>query len=122
MRVLVADNDPRVRAALNMLLNCEPELAIVGESTTTSSLLAQAKKLLPDLVLIDWELPGNSVAALIERLRQTEIPCKVVVLSRRPESEQAALTVGADAFISKTHPADGLLETLHRLLEPHERD
>jgi DNA-binding NarL/FixJ family response regulator len=107
---------------MNMLLKSEPELAIVGESTDAASLLAQARELLPDLVLLDWELPGNSITAVIERLRESENPCKVIVFSRRPESERAALTVGADAFFSKTHPADSLLETLHGLLEPSEKD
>jgi DNA-binding NarL/FixJ family response regulator len=67
------------------------------------------------LVLLDWELPGSSVTAVIKHLREAENPCKVIVFSRRPEAEQAALTVGADAFLSKTHPADSLLETLHRV-------
>lgn len=122
MRVLVADGDPRVRTALTMLLKFEPELTIVGESTNASNLLAQAKEFQPDLVLLDWELPGDSITALIEHLREAERLCKVVVLSRRPEPEQAALTVGADAFVSKTDPADSLLETLHRLFKTQERD
>jgi DNA-binding NarL/FixJ family response regulator len=122
MRVLVADSDPRVRTALHMLLKVEPELAIIGESTNASCLLAKAEELEPDLVLLDWELPGNSITALIERLRKAESPCRVIVLSRRPEAEQAALTVGADAFVSKTDPADSLLDTLHSLIKLQERD
>jgi two-component system response regulator DesR len=122
MRVLVADSDPRVCKALNMLLKFEPELAIVGESTDAESLLTQAQELKPDLVLLDWELPGSSITAVLQSLRQSETPCQIIILSRRPESEQAALTVGADAFVSKTDPADSLLQTLHRLLKPQERD
>jgi DNA-binding NarL/FixJ family response regulator len=121
MRVLVADSDPRVRAALNMFFEFEPEFAIVGESADTSSLLARAKSTQPDLVLIDWELPGNSIANLIEWLKEAEKPSKVIVLSRRPESEQAALAVGADAFVSKTHAANSLLEILYRLFKSEER-
>jgi DNA-binding NarL/FixJ family response regulator len=122
MRVLVADSDPRVRTALNMLLKFEPELAIIGESVHASSLLAKAEELEPDLVLLDWELPGNSITALIEQLKNAESPCRVIVLSRRPEAEQAAMTVGADAFVSKTDPADSLLDTLHSLIKLQERD
>ena len=122
MRVLVADSDPRVCTALNMLLKFEPELAIVGESKDASTLLAQVKALEPDLVLLDWELPGNSITALIESLKQTGTHCQVVILSRRPEAAQAARTVGADAFVSKTDPADSLLQTLHQLIKPQERD
>jgi DNA-binding NarL/FixJ family response regulator len=97
-------------------------LAIVGESTHSQSLLAQAKALKPDLVLIDWELPGHSIEALIEWLKKSENAAKVIVLSGRPESEQAALAVGADAFVSKTHSAVNLLDTLRRLFKPRERD
>jgi two-component system response regulator DesR len=122
MRILVADSDQRVRTALNILLQFEPELRIVGESTDASSLLTQAEELKPDLVLLDWELPGNSITALIESMRQSKPPCQVIILARRPESKQAALTVGANAFVSKTDPADSLLQTLHRLLKPQERD
>jgi DNA-binding NarL/FixJ family response regulator len=117
MRVLVADNDPRVRAAINMFFKCEPELSIVGESTNASSFLAQAKALRPDLVLIDWELPGSSVTVLIEWLKEAEKPAKIIVLSKRPEREQEALAVGADAFISKTRPADSLIDTLQKLFQ-----
>jgi two-component system phosphate regulon response regulator PhoB len=99
-----------------MLLKFEPELAIVGESADASSLFAQAEKLNPDLVLLDWELPGNSITAVVERLKTAKTPSQVIILSRRPEAREAALTVGADAFVSKSNPADSLLETLRHLL------
>jgi DNA-binding NarL/FixJ family response regulator len=105
-----------------MLLKFEPELAIVGESTDALSLLAQAKELQPDLVLLDWELPGSPITTLIEQLRKGERPIKITILARRPDAKQAALTVGADAFVSKTNPADSLLQTLHALLGSQERD
>jgi DNA-binding NarL/FixJ family response regulator len=113
MRVLVADSDPRVLSALNMLLKSQLELAFVRESTDGVSLLARAKEQKPDLVLVDWDLPGNSVASLVEQLKELET--KVVLLGRRPGTEQAARQVGADAFVSKTESADKLLETLRKL-------
>jgi DNA-binding NarL/FixJ family response regulator len=105
-----------------MFFKFDPELAIVGESADASSLMAQVKKLQPDLVFLDWELPGTSIATLIEWLKEAEHPSKVIVLSGRQESEQAALDVGADAFVSKTHSANILLDTLHRLFKPEARD
>jgi DNA-binding NarL/FixJ family response regulator len=119
MRVLVADSDPRVRTALNLLLKSQPELAIVRESSDGSGLLAQVQELRPDLVLVDWELPGESVASLVEQLRGSEI--RVVLLVGRPEAEQAARAVGADAFISKMDSADRLLETLQEILASQHR-
>jgi DNA-binding NarL/FixJ family response regulator len=104
---------------MNMLLKFEPELTIAGESKDASSLLDRAKELQPDLILIDWELLGSSAASLIEQLRESET--LIVVLARRSESEQAARAAGADAFVSKTDPADSLLETLHKLFKPQQR-
>jgi DNA-binding NarL/FixJ family response regulator len=103
-----------------MLLKFEPQFAIVGESTDAASLRDKAKALQPDLILLDWELPGNSIGSLVRQLRKANAPCKVIVLSPHPESEQAALDVGADAFVSKSNSADSLLGTLHRLFKREE--
>jgi DNA-binding NarL/FixJ family response regulator len=104
-----------------MFFKCDPELAIVGESADASSLLTQAKAVQSDLVLIDWELPGHSIADLIEWLKEADKPTKVIVLYRQQESEQAALAAGADAFVSKMHSANSLLDILYRLFKPEER-
>ena len=108
MRVLVADSDPRVRKALSMLLRLEPELAIVGESTDASSLLAQVIELEPDLVLLDWELPGSPITTLIERLRKKNVSLPRCTFSRhgphrsitRPITGSAAATWRAAACLS----------------------
>jgi DNA-binding NarL/FixJ family response regulator len=99
-----------------MLLKCEPEIVIVGESTDASSLLEKARQLEPDLVLLDWELPGSSITAVVEQISNTDAPFQIIVLSRRPEAREAALTVGAHAFVSKTDPGESILETVRDLL------
>ena len=58
VRVLVADNDVRVRSALQTLLKQEPGL-MVGECSDLESLVVQSKEFNPDLVLLDWELRGR---------------------------------------------------------------
>jgi DNA-binding NarL/FixJ family response regulator len=104
-----------------MFFKCDPELAIVGESSDGSSLLAQVKAVQPDLLLIDWDLPGNSIADLIKWIKEADKPTRVIVLSRNQQSEKAALAAGADALVSKTRSANSLLDVLHRLLKPEER-
>jgi DNA-binding NarL/FixJ family response regulator len=122
MRVLIADKDPRVRRAMSMLLKFESEMSIVGESADASSLLDLAREVQPDVILLDWELADGSVSELVGHLKEGEPPCRVLVLARRPEVQQAALALGADAFVSKTDPVDSLLATLKQFLEPQERD
>jgi DNA-binding NarL/FixJ family response regulator len=127
MRILVADDQPKVRSALRLLLEQEPGLSVVGEAAETESLLAQAEATCPDLVLLDWELPSlqatdpstpptgseaGSGHRLLSALRALCPHLLVIALSGRPEARQAALAAGADAFVSKGDPPERLLTTL----------
>jgi DNA-binding NarL/FixJ family response regulator len=58
MQILVADHQPRVRFGLRVFLERQPGLTVVGEATSAEELLAQAEVTGPDLILLDWELPG----------------------------------------------------------------
>ena len=117
MRVLLADDQVNVRSALRLLLAQEPDLDVVGEATGTEELLAQAKIVHPDLVLLDWELPGlqptdpatDSGQQLLLTLHACHPGLRVIALSGRPEACQAALAAGADAFVSKGDPPERLL-------------
>ena len=71
----------------------------------------------PDLVLLDWELPGLQSGALAATVFSTLNACcpnvKIIVLSGRPEAGRPALAAGASSFVSKADPPERLLEALH---------
>ena len=114
-RILVADDDARVRSALQTLLSQEPEQLTILETADLNGLARQVSEFEPDLVLLDWELPGRPAAALLLALRGLTCHPKVIVLSARPESEQDALAAGADDFVSKSDPPERLLRSFRRL-------
>ncbi len=115
-RILIADHDPRVREALYMLLEQEPEWVVV-ESSDVESMVEQIREFKPDLLLLDWEMPGRPAAVLVLTIKGLEVTPEVIALSRRPESEAAALNAGADAFIPKTDPPEIVLEALRTLAQ-----
>jgi DNA-binding NarL/FixJ family response regulator len=115
MRILLSENRSKVRWALRQLLEQEPELSVVGEAAEVQDLLVQLQKTRPDLVLLDWELPGLQANALLSILHSLYRPLKVIAISGSRETRQAALDAGADAFISKEDPLEWLLITLHRV-------
>lgn len=115
-RILVADNDARVRSALQTLLRQEPGEVIVRESADVDGLAVQVKEFKPDLVLMDWELPGRPAAALLFALRGLGCSPKVIILSVRPEAEGPALSAGADAFVCKGDPPEHLLDSFRTLV------
>jgi DNA-binding NarL/FixJ family response regulator len=112
MRVLLADDQPKVRLALRLLLEQEQGISVVGEAAEAESLLAQVAAGCPELVLLDWKLPGMAGQDLLVALRQTCTTVRIVVLSGQPEAEQDALCAGADAFVSKTDPPERLLTAI----------
>ena len=115
MHILLADKQAEVRSALRFLLEHEPGMRVVGEAAEAEALLAQQTAIQPDLVLLDWELPGLRPAYLLAalRIRRRTI---VIALSGRPEARQEALNAGVDAFVSKGEPPERLLATLYAFI------
>jgi len=122
MRVLLADDQPNVRSALRLLLEQELGLREVGEATNVSGLLSQVETNCPDLVLLDWELPGSKNIELLPSLRTKCPQLFVIVLSGHPEVRQVALSAGADAFVGKGDPPKVLLATLRDCLRRNNAD
>ena len=116
-RILVADNDARVRSALQTLLRQEPGQIQMRESADLDSLATQVREFRPDLVLLDWELPGRPAAALLLALHRLDHHPSVIVLSTRPELEQDARSVGADGFVCKGDSPERLLQVLRGLVQ-----
>lgn len=112
MRILLADDQPRIRFALRVLLERQPGLKVVGEAVNAEDLLTQAKATCCDLVLLGWELPGLAALGSLSALRRIRPDLFVVALSGRPEARRAALAAGADAFVSKVDPPDRLLAAI----------
>ena len=120
MRVLLADDHREVLSALSLLLDDEPGLCVIGEALDVRSLLDATSKLSPDLVLLDWELPGLPSPEIVHELLARRRDLTIIALSGRAEAEQSALASGASAFVSKGDPPERLLEVL-RIYEAGER-
>lgn len=113
MRILVADDQPKVRFALRVALERQPGDKAIGEAIDANDLVAQAKSVCPDLVLLDWDLPGMSAGEILHQLRQRCPFLKVIVLSEKSELAQTAMAIGADAFVSKTDLPEHLLAAIN---------
>jgi DNA-binding NarL/FixJ family response regulator len=115
MRILLADDEVRVRSALQMLLKEEPGMKVVAEVAEAEALLTQIRATRPDLVLLDWGLPGLGAVGSLPVLRLVCPNLTVIVISGWPEASREALAAGADAFVSKMEPPEHLLGTLHTI-------
>lgn len=113
MRVLLADDQAKIRSALRLLLEHQPDVEIVGDAVDTTGLLDRVKAIKQNDIRLDWELPGLPATALLPVLHFHHPNLQVVALSGRPEARQAALDAGVDAFVSKGDPPERLLAAVN---------
>ncbi|WP_432095505.1 response regulator [Streptomyces sp. bgisy100] len=111
VRVLLADDQELIRAGFRLLVDGDPELAVVGEAEDGRGAVSLARSVRPDLVLMDIRMPGlDGISATREITRDPELSAvKVLVLTTFGEDEQvfAALRAGASGFLLKdTAPTD----------------
>ena len=114
LRILLADHHVHVLRALKTMLLERPELVAVGEAVDVNGLLSLSEKLLPDLILIDIELPGGPIEDLIAALHLLEPKPYVIIMSSEIEHSRMILKAGADAFVSKGDDPEWLVETLYQ--------
>jgi DNA-binding NarL/FixJ family response regulator len=111
-RVYLADAQPSERAALRLLL-LDLKLEITGEAADWFTTLAQAPLSRSDMLLVDWDLLPTAPTAALEELRKVCPAALVIVLiSHLDARHQAALSAGADAFISKSETPERVAERL----------
>jgi DNA-binding NarL/FixJ family response regulator len=122
MRVILADDQPVVRSALRLLLNTKTHHTIIAEAATADELIAQMQTLKPDLILLDWGLPGKQPATLLAFLRERWPTITCIVLSSQPEAQTEALRAGAAFFVSKTSQPDEVLAALESLPDDNESE
>jgi len=111
-RVYLADAQSEERSALRLLLQ-DLKLEVVGEAADWITTLAQAPFSRTDILLVDWDLLPNSPTAALEELRKACLAALVIVLiSHLDARHQAALSAGADAFISKGETPERVADRL----------
>jgi DNA-binding NarL/FixJ family response regulator len=111
-RVYLADAKPEERSALRLVL-LDLNMEVVGEAADWVTTFAQVPISNTDMMLIDWDLlPNSQTAALDEIRRACPAALVIVLISHLDARQQAALSAGADAFISKGEMPERVAERL----------
>jgi two-component system response regulator DesR len=118
IRVLLAEDETMMREALALLLAREPDIEIVAQVGTGDGILPACLASLPDVALIDIELPGISGLAAARQLRDRCPHCRVVIVTTfgRPGYLREAMDVGASGFVVKDAPVEQLAVIIRRVL------
>jgi DNA-binding NarL/FixJ family response regulator len=112
-RVYLADAQPEERSALRLLL-LDLNMEVVGEANDWPTTLAKAPATVLDMLLVDWDLLPIDLG--VQSLGELRLACPnaivVVLISHLDARHQAALSAGADAFISKGETPERVAERL----------
>jgi len=114
IRVQLADDHKMFRQGLRMLFEMEPDISIVGESSTGSDAVQRALELNPDVILMDINMPGlNGVEATREILEQRpEIGVIMLTMLREDEQVFQAIKNGARGYILKDVDSAELIQAV----------
>ena len=109
-RVFLADSQPEIRSALRLLL-LDINMEVVGNAADWATALTEVAASKPDMVVIDWYMiPTDS--SLLELRASCPAAVVIVLISHLDARQQAALSAGADSFISKSETPDRVTERL----------
>lgn len=114
LKIFIADDQPCVLRAVRVTLQRQNGLSIIGEARDAIDMLTQLKTLRPDVLIMDWELPGLAGSTLYG-LRVILPQATIIALSSRPENQRLALGFGANGFVNKSAPPETLLQTMNAL-------
>lgn len=110
MKMILATKDPSLRISLELALSEEPSVNLAGTASEGHGLSALIKSSKPDLVIVDWDLPGRSPAKIMAQSHRLFKDVRFIVMGTSPQDKDQALAAGADAYVVKGDPPDQLIE------------
>jgi two-component system, NarL family, response regulator DesR len=118
VRVLLAEDQAMVRGALSALLTLEEDVEIVAEVSRGDEVVPAALETLPDVALLDIEMPGGDGLSAAAALEVSLPSCRVIILTTfgRAGYLRRAMESGAVGFLLKDAPASELSSAVHRVM------
>jgi DNA-binding NarL/FixJ family response regulator len=119
VEVMIVDDHPVFRQGLRNLLSMHDDLCIVGEATDGPEAIEQAQELLPDVVLMDINLPTLNGLQATRRLKALHPEINVIMLTAYDDEEQVyhAVRAGASAYHAKDVSPERLVDVIRRVSE-----
>jgi DNA-binding NarL/FixJ family response regulator len=117
IRIVLADDHALVLEGLSALIEREPDMQVVAAVTNGAALLDLLERGIPDVIVLDLEMPARDGFSCLQAIRAAGLPVKVVILSAFGDGAtlQSAWEGGADGFALKTDPPRQTVATLRNV-------
>lgn len=116
--ILVVDDHPVMRDGLRAVIEQEPDMDVVGEASDGGEAIDQFKRLLPDVMLIDLQMPDVDGLQAITTIRHEFPDATIIVLTTFPGDARVvrAFTLGATSYLLKTARRDEIIKAIRGAL------
>ena len=117
IRVLIVDDHALIREGLRKVFRRESDIEVVGEAANAAEAVALVRKAPPDVVVMDFSMPGRSGLDAMKQMHQLQPRLPVLILSMQPEDKFAlrALKAGAAGFVSKDDAAENIADAVRKV-------
>jgi len=114
IRVLIADDQQLVREGLHLLLEMIPDVSVAGEAADGAQAVERARRLQPDVVLMDVQMPRLDGVAATRQIQEVCPEVKVIILTTFDDDEYVfeGLRAGAVGYLLKDVPSEQLAEAI----------
>jgi pilus assembly protein CpaE len=119
IRLLIVDDIPETRENLRKLLYFEPDIEIVSAASNGREAIDQARKLRPDIVLMDINMPDMDGITTSQEIGRVAPTCQVIMMSVQSEADylRRSMLAGAMDFLTKPFTSEELSSSIHRVYE-----
>ncbi|MCM3664982.1 response regulator transcription factor [Mesobacillus subterraneus] len=116
IQIVIAEDQRMLLGALGSLLSLEDDMEVVGKATNGEEAVALAKQLMPDICIMDIEMPGKTGLEAAEELKG--LGCKVIILTTFARSGyfQRALKAGVSGYLLKDSPSEELASSIRSVM------
>ncbi|KTS35083.1 MULTISPECIES: response regulator [Pantoea] len=116
LSIMIVDDHPLMRRGIRQLLALEPRLEVVAEANNGTEALAEARRLAPDVILLDLNMKGMSGLDTLKALRHEGVAARILVLtvSDARSDIYAMVDAGADGYLLKDSEPELLLAQVMR--------
>jgi DNA-binding NarL/FixJ family response regulator len=116
-RVLIADDDDLMRAGLVELLTADPQIEIIGQAATGREAVERARRLAPEVVLMDVRMPDLDGIGATRELSRSAPAVRVLILTTFEQDDYVfgALRAGASGFLLKRARPEELIAAVHTI-------
>lgn len=117
IRVILAEDQQMLRGALTSLLSFESDIQVIAEVADGQKAWEVIQSEVPDVCILDIEMPHLTGLELAEKIKNAHLPCKVMIVTTfaRPGYLQKAMDCDVNGYLLKDEPIDYLIEAIRKV-------